>query len=237
MMDAENEAIQATIAKLLAKAKGTNNEHEAAMFAAKAAELLARHNLTEAQIAARQGGADDPVVEQHMNRKSVAKWRQTIAQGCAKLYFCKLLLYGSQLDFVGKAHNAEVALSMTDWLCSVVVRMAREYTDDRLGIEDFKRGAALRLYGRLIALYNQQNSPTPTPEQHVVGSGLPALYASEAKAVDDYIAGQYGALRSRKGKGLAIRGGAGAAGYDRAGGINLSTQVAERRSSRMIGRQ
>lgn len=232
-MDAENEAIQVTIAKLLAKAKGTNNEHEAALFAAKAAELLARHNLTEAQIAARESRDSDPVTEQRMGRKSVAKWRQTIAGGVAKLYFCKLLLYGSQVEFVGKAHNVEVAISMCDWLCSVVVRMAREYTDDRIGMEDFKRGAAIRLYWRLDELYKAQNPPAPTPAQ--TGTGLPALYRNEAQAVESYIEDRYGQLRSRRSKGLQIRGGAGAAGYDRAGGINLNTQVAERRTSRMIG--
>jgi hypothetical protein len=231
-----DETIQATIAKLLAKAKGTNNEHEAALFAAKAAELLAKHNLTEAMIAARDGAADEPVVEQRMNRKTVAKWRQTIASGCAKLYFCRVLLYGSQLDFVGKKHNAEVALSMCDWLCSVVVRMAREYSTDRLVMEDFKRGAALRLYQRLMALYREQNPPQPVAQPVANVGGLPALYASEAKAVDDYIDRQYGALKSRKGRGLALRGSGASAGYDRAGGINLSSQVAERRSSRMIGR-
>jgi len=232
-MGAENEAIAATIAKLLAKAKGTNNENEAALFAAKAAELLARHNLTEAQVAARQGSDNDPITEQRMNRKSVAKWRQTIAQGCAKLYFCRVLFYGSQVEFIGKAHNVEVALSMTDWLCSVVVRMAREYTSDRLGIEDFKRGAAIRLYWRLDALYQQQNPPAPTPEQ--TGSGLPALYAGEAQAVQLYLDERYGEIKKRKNRGLTIRGGAGAAGYDRAGSIGLNTQVAETRSSRMIG--
>lgn len=232
-MDAENEAIAATIAKLLAKAKGTNNEHEAALFAAKAAELLARHNMTEAMIAAREGGDNDPIGGHRMNRKSVAKWRRYIAAGCAELYFCKLVSYGSQLEFVGKTHNAEVAMSMCDWLCSVVVRMAREYTDDRLSIEDFKRGAGSRLYQRLHALYLQQNPPAPTPEQ--TGTGLPALYKNEAQKVQDWMDEEYGPLRSRKSRALKIRGGAGAAGYDRAGSINLSTQVAERRSSRMIG--
>lgn len=233
-MNAETEAIQETIAKLLRKAEGTSNEHEAALFAAKAQELLARHNLDEAKVRARDATASDPITEQNYGRKSVAPWRRQVAQGCAKLYFCRLLCVGSELEFVGKSHNVEVAISMTNWLCSVVVRMAREYDSDRREQEDFKRGAGLRLYGRLMELYRQQN-PIQERAKPGGGSGLPALYHNEETEVAEFLEQRYGKLGHKRSRGLQIRGGAGAAGYDRAGEISLNTQVAERRSSRMIG--
>lgn len=232
-----DEAIQDTIAKLLAKAKGTNNENEAAIFAAKAAELLTKHNLTEAQIRMRDSTADDPV-ELHMaKRNNVAKWRSEIADGCAQLYFCKLLFHKSKISFTGKTHNAEVCESMWNWLCSVVVRMAREYSPNKWEQEDFKRGAALRLKSRLNTLAREQYMQQRQNVQAAAATGttLPALYDSEHKAIQDYLDNRFGTIRTKKSRDLEIRGGAGAAGYDKAGEISLHTQVAETRTSRMIG--
>lgn len=237
-MDASKEALLDKIAKLQAKAKGTTNEHEAAIFAAKVQEMLAEHNLTEAQLRARDEQADDPV-DLHMHpRNNVAPWRRYIANGCANLYFCQLLLHGKKVSFTGKSHNAEVAMSMWDWLCSVVVRMAREYSSIKSVQEDFKRGAAVRLQERLNAMWREQ---VKMQRQHAAasaqtGTTLPVLYDMEGKAVADFLERKYGTLRGRRSKGLALRGGGAAAGYDRAGGIQLNTQVRETRSSRMIGK-
>jgi hypothetical protein len=230
-----DEQIQDTIAKLLRKAKGTSNENEAAIFAAKAQELLAKHNLTEAQIRARDERDDDPVDLHMAKRNNVAKWRTLIAEGCARLYFCQLLYHGSKVSFTGKAHNAEVAESMWDWLCSVVVRMSAEHAKEHGSWEkeDFKRGAAVRLQGRLYEIWRASYKPPVAPVGD--GSGLPALYDSEGKAVADYLEQRFGKIKARKTKSIAMRGGGAAAGYDRAGDINLNTQVAETRTSRMIG--
>jgi hypothetical protein len=227
-----DQKIQDTIAALLAKARGTDNENEAAIFMAKAQELLARHNLDEAQLRGRDAKSNEPVGE-HRYRDSVAKWRSVIAQGCAKLYFCSCLTWGKEFRFVGKAHNAEVAISMTDWLCAVVKRMAREYSSDRKTQGEFYYGAAMRLYQRLVALYQEQNPVAPTAKSNTSdGRAMVLLYTNEEAEVKGYLS-QYN-LRTRKSKGSRYTG-ASAAGAAAANGIQLNKQVSETRSSRMIG--
>ena len=49
--------IEATIAKLLAKAEGTTNQHEAEAFMAKAEELMLKHGIERAELEAKQVGA------------------------------------------------------------------------------------------------------------------------------------------------------------------------------------
>jgi len=49
--------IETTIAKLLAKAEGTTNQHEAEAFMAKAEELMLKHGVERAQLEAKQVGA------------------------------------------------------------------------------------------------------------------------------------------------------------------------------------
>ena len=49
--------IEATIAKLLAKAEGTTNQHEAEVFMAKAEELMLKHGVERAQLEAKKVGA------------------------------------------------------------------------------------------------------------------------------------------------------------------------------------
>jgi hypothetical protein len=232
-MTDEMATIQDRISKLLAKARGTDNEREAAIFMAKAQEMLARHNLDEAELRARESRDDDPVGSQDY-RDGVAKWRLTIAQGCAKLYFCSLLKSGRTIQFVGKPHNTAVAISMTDWLCTVVKRMSREHTGDRAMQADFQRGASIRLYQRLVELYREQNAPPPAAAGPT-GNALVVLYRNEETAVADYLSSM-NVRAGRKGRGMKL-GAAAGAGMAAANTISLNKQVgAERRPSRMLGR-
>jgi len=50
-------SIESTIAKLLAKAEGTTNQHEAEAFMQKAEELMLKHGVERAQLEAKQVGA------------------------------------------------------------------------------------------------------------------------------------------------------------------------------------
>lgn len=50
-------SIESTIAKLLAKAEGTTNPHEAEAFMAKAEELMLKHGIEQAQLQAHLPGA------------------------------------------------------------------------------------------------------------------------------------------------------------------------------------
>lgn len=104
------EDILGKVSKLLAKAKGTSNENEAAIFAAKAAELLAKHNLDEAMLREHDKSKEEGPVGAHPYEGRIPdRWRELILQGCARLYFCQLTVNGRRYTLYGREHNAVVA--------------------------------------------------------------------------------------------------------------------------------
>lgn len=230
-----NEAIMDRIAKLLAKAKGTDNENEAAIFAAKAAELLAEHNLTEAQLAARDSGKDQPIGEHPHPGRTPDLWRQRIAAGCAKVYFCTMLVHTDgrgkkSVRFYGREHNAKVAIAMTDYLIATVKRMAREYSAAKVVQSDFRRGAGDRLFERLMEIYRAAQAPAPL----ATGTTLPALYNSEAKEIAAWVQSKY-RVGKAKTRGHTYKGDGAFAGRDAANRISLNTQVGrETRAGRLL---
>lgn len=220
------------VAKLLAKAKGTNNENEAAIFAAKAAELMARHNLDEAMVAEHTGrDARGPIGGHNYDGRVPDRWRELILQGCAKLYFCRLTCTRGHKRFYtlyGRQSNATVAKLMADYLFATVKRMAREYSEDKARQNDFRKGAGIRLYQRLVELYNTQNIPVASGNNP---DNLPALYEAEDKEIvawmDENLNLKPGPKPMRLGLGAL-------AGQQAADGINLTTQVGTSAKPRQI---
>lgn len=227
MTDTDHESILDKVSKLMAKAKKTDNEHEAAIFAAKAAEMLAKHNLDEAQLKGYESSLEEGPIGSHAYEGRIAdRWRELIAMGCAKLYFCELTkAHGSrEYTFHGREHNAKVAMLMLEYLIATVKRMGREYSSVRREQADFRKGAGVRLYERLNELYNASVKPAPTSAQ-IAGTTLPALYQQEEDAVKAYLSKAIPNLRSGgKARGMKMGLGA-AAGRQAANKISLNKQV------------
>lgn len=231
----DTEDILDRVAKLLAKAKGTTNEHEAALFADKAAELLAKHNLDEAMLRARDADREQGPIGRHSYEgRSPDRWRELILTGCAKLYFCELVSNPrtkgrGRHEFIGRESNAKVAMLMAEYLIATTKRLAREHSPHKSDQDDFRRGCGLGLYNRMMAMYAEKVRPATGP----TGTNLPALYDTEAHAVREWMASEMRVGKARRGRGMKI-GAAGAAGRDAAGRISLNAQVTEKRSSRLL---
>lgn len=80
--------IKTKIAALLAKANGTDNENEAAAFAAKAHELLEAYQLNLFDL-----GESDPMgkVGIHSGNGSTPTWKAHLINSIAKYYGCRLI--------------------------------------------------------------------------------------------------------------------------------------------------
>ena len=221
------EDILRKIAALMAKANGTENEHEAAVFAAKAQEMLAKHNLAmmdvlEGIAAERRETVTQVEVE---NKHTPSDWHKRLLGAVARFYFCRSLFCGSKFLLVGKLHNAAVAASMFGYLKKTTERLALEWAraeGDIVSLSEclnFKHACGLRLAERLYRMFQeQQGSGSPT------GTTLPALHESETKAIDEFLARAY----PNRTPGLInedIVGRGGAAGYRAGGEISLQTQV------------
>lgn len=233
-MSPETTALLDTIAKLKAKAEGTNNEAEAALFAAKVAELLAKHNLDEAMLRARDADREQGPLGKHpFGQRVPDAWRERILIGVAKLYQCQTMFHrkGSAVDqwswqIVGREHNAIVAKAMAEYLFATVKRMAREYSPVSREQKDYRKGAGDRLYHRLWTMAEEQRKPTSSSGD---ATGTALMVVTEDQAIAEYL----GDIKQSKGKGHKY-GEASYDGYEEAGRIGLNTQVKETRAERML---
>lgn len=86
-MSKPTERIKRIITALLAKARGTDNEHEAEAFLAKAMDMMQQYQLDISDMV----DADDPIIH-HTGLSQAASghaWRWKLYSSVAKLYGCK----------------------------------------------------------------------------------------------------------------------------------------------------
>jgi hypothetical protein len=178
-----NEKLIDKIRKLRAKARGTNNEAEAAAFAAKVQELLAEHGLSETAL------GSDKTEEESIGRTdhkfSGSPARQVMLRAVCKFYMCIAIRNTSgPWIIVGKPTNVMVAIDMFEYLLSTVVRMSNTYARENPGGNkiDWRRGCMSRLAERLDKLRRAELEKKQ--ERHAGGgaANLPALIHDEGRA-------------------------------------------------------
>lgn len=243
--------------KFLAKLRALNakandksvTEEEAALYAKKVSDLLNEHNLTEAALDV-QPELQEVMEDGLKNTWAVNPWARSIASAVAHLYFCDIWYHQIgqvvTIFFVGKAHNVEIAKSMSDYLIKTVTKQALAYAgspeamrhDDWSPVKarnGFQRGAAHRLQQRLRAMRWEQASKEP-PKTLANGNpgNLPALYASEGQQVAAFIERVHPELRRSRGRGSDSSGAHAAHGKAAADRISLNAQIGAK-SSTMIG--
>jgi Protein of unknown function (DUF2786) len=159
-----NQSVIEKIRKLLAMADGNANEHEAAIAAAKAQELLEAYNLDMAAIG-KDGGAFAP--RQDKNKAGgLYSWQRHLWNAVANLNFCNYwyirgLTAGSQYEHrvLGSHVNVISTEVMADYLQQTIERLARNWvTENRPGKSIFikeaiayREGIAHRISERLWA--------------------------------------------------------------------------------------
>jgi len=234
------DGIAKKIRALLAKARGTENEHEATMFAAKAAELLQTHNLAEADL----GGEDasEALIQRTVHSVDWNPWRMDVVQALAELYFSKIYLtreiHAGKLRravvLVGRPHNLDVVESMHEYLVKTTQRLAKEAYRDRREVLQFEKGCGTRLAQRIREMAARARTPAPQIAHQPGASNLPALYKTELQLaqniVDQICGGSKARASGHKGGGSAVRAGANAANS-----VNLGAQIGGRGGARMLG--
>lgn len=117
-------SIRRKIVALLAKAKSTTSPAEAMAFAAKAQELLAKHNLTEADV--------DPERPGRTHHSRIVTWQGTVAKAAAHLF--DVHIYRNSADgaavFVGPEGNRVTATLMHDFFLASIRRAKRQWQKD-----------------------------------------------------------------------------------------------------------
>lgn len=240
-MSATETPIMRKIRLLMAKAQGTNNEHEAASFAAKVQELLLEHGLAVSDIGTADPSAPREKVEQHDTPGSGKNFlkspaRKALLFSVCRFYMCQFMRYGSErVVIIGKKSNAEVAASMMIYLLEQTIRLSnrygREHELSMTAVTDFRKGCMLRLCDRLDKLRYERELAARQPSTNP--GNLPAVFASETEQVKAYMA----TLKVKVGRPLKIQEGQHAmAGRSAAERISLAPQVGQqqRNSTRRL---
>lgn len=173
----EREKIIDRVRKLLAKSNGTENEAEAAVFAAKAHSMMTEHALSQDEIEA--GDDSAPGIVKHrfsVGRKTYPTIR-TLSEAVTRYYLCRcyFVRYGRNMDyvFVGRESRVMVAEMMFRYLVKTTYRLARPYFDvDCATGDSFVRGCMTSLSARLFDMTARAKKPGQPGDK----SGLPALY-------------------------------------------------------------
>jgi hypothetical protein len=133
------EAIVRKVKNLLARAKGTNFEHEAGVCLNLARDLLAKYNLSMSEVETRQYQEANP--EEIKLEDSAGHWQMPLAMVIAK--YCNCVAFGRDgktLYFLGMKHELEICHftfgTVAQQIDKMLRRKRRELRDQReaLGI-------------------------------------------------------------------------------------------------------
>lgn len=107
------ERIKKIIAQLLAKAKSTDNEHEAAAFIAKAEDMLEQYQIDLSEL-----GDDSDKVRSHSgldaDGKWVASWHRHVYRALGQYYGCKSIKVHTAKGYRQELVGRESAIVTTD---------------------------------------------------------------------------------------------------------------------------
>lgn len=176
-------------------AKGTPHEAEAALATAKAHALLAKHNLSLADLAARKDpAADDPRDPVDFNTKGMNRYLRDLVFAVIEANFCEGVYvdHGSQIKFtlVGRKVNVITAIKTCEYLIAVVKKeTSRQLGPSPLSNEklSFQHGMTGRLKRRVReqaeadiaeAAKPQPPEPAPVGEGTVIALPLAAVEAA-----------------------------------------------------------
>jgi hypothetical protein len=182
------------IRALMAKAndKGVT-EAEAASYAAKVQELLVKNGLSMSDV--KEPDVERGDVEMQEQDEKKRKWtspsRRALLRSVCRFYMCEAInVIGTKYwKIIGRPHNVEVAVSMTDYLIRTTIRVSNEWGRANIGsnVIDFRKGCMGRLAERLDEMRRQKTLVEKPVWKGSNPGNLPALFLSEQKLVENYM--------------------------------------------------
>lgn len=140
------------IKKLLRLAEHAGSEQEAALAAERAAQLMAQHEIHEAQLSDSDVEVRDPMVECHevtTTRKRVA-WHTSLATAVAESYGAHAYTVGGRIAFFGRLSAVQAAGYTTLYLIREIEEMCDKDAPTHLYSRGFRNAYRLG-YARRIA--------------------------------------------------------------------------------------
>lgn len=163
------------IQKLL-KLSQSSNEHEAALAAQRASEMMRQYNIAEAQLRVEEPAAargPEPIIQGHQvdikaGAKRAAKWKGHLVSASAKLYNCYVWvgtdgvhrMFGRQSDVQAAHYTAQYLIGEVDRIAkdawSKSPEKALGAVSGRSWIPNFCLGAAVTIWQRCHEVGNER---------------------------------------------------------------------------------
>jgi hypothetical protein len=181
-----DESVLQKIRKLLALAQNNKNANERDVAMQFAMDMLAKHNLSMAQIMQAGAIGDDNgavKVGEYESDIRLERWTKDICSAVCKLYYCDYYMTGALSEnyalrtvpvFIGTRENISVAIEVANYLIRSVRSESNMAFKDAALRRSFRQGAARRIYERacqMIAAEKSQGTSTGT-SLIVVRNGL-----------------------------------------------------------------
>lgn len=190
-------------------AQKINSEGEAQNAARAIQRLLTEYNLSMEQVGVEP--EEDPVLKEDVSGftyKSIGgDWEMYLTSVLCRHNFCRCLLYGTirKLVIVGKRENIETVKWLRDMLSERYVRFSKEKYKEYLASGDYYRPMSKDKYQRgylkgcaagLDAKLTEEEERDKQRDLDF-GSKVTALVVRNDAAIDNFIANQWGKLKTR----------------------------------------
>jgi hypothetical protein len=212
-------SIKDKISKILAKANGTDNEEEAAIFLAKAHEMMEKHQIDLDDL-----GQDDPMGRYVglTGTSSSPTWMRHLLNQVAVFYGATTVRTFRGKYFDTNVCGAESARMTTELMYPFIVEQVRaegrkEAKNMGLPAEAAIRRVANALVHRLAEMNAKERVKNPLARTVSAKNAL----AIRGTALTQYLESEFGTLRSSKGRGTSTNAVAQAA----AGRVSLHRQT------------
>lgn len=229
----KNKALIEKIKAILAKAASTEFEHEAALFADKARQLMEQHQIDVTDLE-----HDDPVdiSKPYSATTSAPSYKKHLWTSLAKYYGCRTVLNWTSateytVDVIGR-ESARITLElMFPFVMEQVRKAAKRIYDEKKHLGELTVERCVRSVANALILRIQEEIANREPPKATTQGGKNALVTMDA--VQALIERTYKHLTSGSKRGIGTDGAARAA----AKGISLNRQTGNSASVKQIGRK
>ena len=193
------------VRKLLDKAERTDNGHEAEVFAAKAAELVAQHRIEPDRLATARDGEELAIAEVHVGRGAYVRARLALLQGIAEAHDVRVVFQATATGTVAFLAGYRSDLAVTE----VMYHSLHQQAASQVAAIKKQTGAATQRYrrsflfgfaGRIAELLAESRSSVESEAADGLvdgdASSTEVALRARAERVDEFAARSWGRVRS-----------------------------------------
>ncbi|MEM1333259.1 MAG: DUF2786 domain-containing protein [Actinomycetota bacterium] len=203
---ADDHALVDRVRKLLDKARNTDNPHEAAAFAAKAAELVARHRIDPAQLGrSGSGRAGLGVVQLEMGRGAYTRARLALLTAIGDAHDVRVVFqaqpHGTVAFCAGHRADLDVVEVMYASLHQqAAAQMAGIRRQTGASTQQYRRSFLFGFAERIGELLTEARRKVEDRATAAAGSGASVAVAlrERTERVDEFVHSEWGSVRSAR---------------------------------------